>query len=301
MKTELDGPFNVFVNVSDPCDTLIELSKESLRQGTSEESQGAIQQYTLMSKVCKQTFNTKVLSAIHDLDGCMLKPKKAKRSLVALIPDIVQALVGVTNFIKGISQGSNQSRRDLIPPLNNKLKESTHDFLLDKRLMIMENEKELSIVSSASTGHLDQIREITPEMPFALWSSYHVLHELFAGVANLKTIKSYCEKGQLATTELAEMLENSALAKLKPSETQLESITLQSPREIEIVYKTFKAYEINDESIVIAIMFSSLVILLVILVASSCKIAKLSQKSSLNSNVHTIERIIHQRDHEAFM
>jgi len=79
----------------------------------------------------------------------------------------------------------------------------------------------------------------------------HVMNELHAGVANLKAIKRSCTQGQLATYELAEMLENPYLSEISPEDTKLDSLVVNMQKqEAEFAYRYREGIQLGSGTLV---------------------------------------------------
>lgn len=91
--------------------------------------------------------------------------------------------------------------------------------------------------------------------------TYHVIHELYAGSANLKSIRKQCLSGRLATLEISEMLENLNLAQISPEDTRLETVNLnRSEKELEFTYWTRKMIEVDEKIMLYALVLFVLII-----------------------------------------
>lgn len=103
----------------------------------------------------------------------------------------------------------------------------------------------------SSRYHVEQVRNELSNVPLLIWISQHVINELYAGVANLKTVKQHCGHRRLATTELAEMMEYRSLEDLSPEDTVLESINVDSDaRQMRFTYYVDPAIDVSVEQLV---------------------------------------------------
>lgn len=166
------------------------------------------------------------------------------------------------------------AKRDTLNVLSKQVNESSLTSLQDKSAMLAEVEKEFSIVSKTAKFHIEQIREEVQQVPMMVWLAYHVTHELYAGAANLKAIKTECGSGRLATQEIAEMLELESLGQIDPTDTQLESLTTnEKDSEIEVIYRLTRSLEtVYDEKIFYGIT-ALVIILIAIMVLVNIEVA----------------------------
>lgn len=172
--------------------------------------------------LCNATYEQRVLSAFTDISVSlsMTRPKRDITSVATAIGAVANVIIGVTDFLRGISEPTNPSQRiEVVKILAGQIDRNLRNSLMDHSLMNREEEREIEIISASSRHHLGLIREEVNHIPMIVWSGYHVVHELYAGAANTKVIKNQCSRGQFATYELGELLENRELSDMMPEHT----------------------------------------------------------------------------------
>lgn len=195
----------------------------------------------MTNKLCHTIFDTKVIAGMKEVDDCMYhyKYKRYLAAVVGTVSSVANIVLGVTNFIRGAYEPINTDLKvEAMNQLSQRVESSSRLVLLDSATRDQEEQRELRIVSDSAEHHLQQIREVSEQVPMLVWLAYHTTHELYAGVANLKAIKNHCSRGRLATLELAEMLEYEELGQIYPDETTLVSVNVNAKeREINFVYQ----------------------------------------------------------------
>lgn len=139
--------------------------------------------------------------------------------------------------------------------------------------MSRETEQELTVISETAANHLDELRDQASRIPIIVWTSYHVIHEMYAGAANLQAIKQNCKRGHLAIQELSEMLERDELKEISPEETTLLSVTSNvKEKEIEFVYKLGASVELTTEQLLVVGAMGAMMGVICFLVTSNVKV-----------------------------
>lgn len=255
------------LQVTNPCEA-VERAEEYLR-GTSTLSPKAKMNATWIEHtklLCKGTFDDRVKTAFNSIDGCSVgaRHKRDTLSAATAVSTIASIIVGVTNLIRGAgSEVSSISKRDAMNQLTEQVKNSVKQTLIDKSIMAIETERELEVISAVTPQHLDITRDEAQQMPMLMWATYHVVHELYAGSANLRAIKKYCSSGRLATQEIAEMLELKRLSKTDPEETFLESISIDPEKiALEFTYRLEDHIEFSVKEFAVVIGAVALVVFL---------------------------------------
>lgn len=283
-----EEPSVLRLKINDPCSKANEIENEAkgvTKLGPSwdltENSQMNVSFIQATKLLCNATFSLRVLPAMNSIDGC-LAAGRDKRDIAALataVGAVANVIVGVTNLIRGASDDSSYAN---MVSLTDRADTRLTQTLRNRETMSKETEQELRIVSDAADYHIQQIREESSQVPMLVWMSYHTIHELYAGAANLKAIRKHCLGGRLATQELGEMLEHSALMQILPEETMLVSVAVDSDNhQIEFGYRVVKRFEVSVEFLLIIIVALTGVLVLVSLLCLNIRLVRAIKPSHL--------------------
>lgn len=193
---------------------------------------------TFMIRQCHKHFNALVPTMLDRLAGCarVRKPRQ-----IQFFKEIAADLVGVaiTNFVKSFfssesSSGIGPAREALVA----KVRDSAKAYFYQHEVRRPEEAKMIGVLSESSSHHAKELYDETTNMPGMLSAAYHAQAEMLAGLANMKTIEEYCQNGQLATQELAELAGNSALAEINPNQTVLENVVIdRGNQQTDFIYR----------------------------------------------------------------
>lgn len=279
----------LLLKVHTPCPHVM-LTEEYLRGEITATAEGKINATVmeLSKQICVQVFSHRVLTALDDLNGCLIS-KRPKRDLSAVLGAtsmIASFIVGVTNFIRGAFEETVTTDSF---HLSRRVNESSRVYLTDREVMRDEMERELGIVSETAKLHIEQVREETRQIPMLMWTTYHVMNELYAGAANLRAIKRHCSSGRLATMELAEMLEYPELALIESEETSLESLQVNTREgEVEFYYKVNEPIEITLETLGVGFVIILGILVTTILLALNFEITRALRRKRPRNMLPTI-------------
>lgn len=136
---------------------------------------------------------------IKDLDGCA-KPKE-KRSLTLALKLAQIVALGVTDFVKSRNSKMPESKEEesLIMHMADQVRSITNTFVTDRTKLVPYIIRQLESVSPTAQNHRFESDLFAQQMPNAIWGTMHIESEILAGLANLKTIHSYCVRKRLAT------------------------------------------------------------------------------------------------------
>lgn len=273
------GPHKLSLKILNPCQKTHDILKEiNGKVRLNNEARANVTYNELTKKLCDSIFEERVKVAISDLSGCYgaTREKRDLSTIAATVSTIASIIVGVTNFITGISENVNAgNKRDVIKQLTEQADDGIKDLLSSRGNMESEEERELQIVSPSALKHLEEIREETRNVPMIVWASYHVIHEMYAGAANLRAIKNQCRNGRLATSELAEILERRDLEELSPYETQLISlISNANENEIEFTYNIIQGINIDSFNMAYTLLFFLIGITILGILGTNIKIVR---------------------------
>lgn len=287
------------LKMNNPCSSA-QAAEEELRGPVeiNEEAKFNVSLIEITKNICKSTFDKRVVPAFNDIKDC-LQPFDAnqtrdKRDLAAvagIVSTAASVIVGVTNLIKGSSgEAAISNKGDTLRELEKVVDAGSKLALTNRATRSSESEREIMIVSETSQSHLAQVREESAKVPMLVWTTFHVANELYAGAANLKAIKQQCSLGRLATTELAEMLENESLASILPDDTVLRSITVNShDRIIEFVFSVERELVLSMTELGIGAAILISVILFIALIGANLHVVTMLSKK--NSNITGRESI----------
>lgn len=105
----------------------------------------------------------------------------------------------------------------------------------------------ISLCSDASTNHLSEITEISQYLYAPVWAAAKIHGEILANTANLNVISDYCEKGQMATVELSELMGSKDIARISPENTEMISID-EGASEDSLLFKYWVIHEEKEVS-----------------------------------------------------
>lgn len=204
------------------------------------------------SYICNQTFVDGVNSAFDQLELCA--KSRNKRDLIGHIGAIARVVTGVTDFLT--SRTAVDGTEDLAE-LGKMVSESSKLLLANPTKRFNAKMQEISLYSPTATQHQIQLARVTetiaPNLQKMMWTMDHIMREVIAGVANLRTLASYCQRGKLATAELAELLNDEIIAKINPEETIIDRIEVDREGQVVTIY--FE--ELEDTNLIMGPVFGT--------------------------------------------
>lgn len=229
------------VKLTNPCPVAKEV--ELKMRGQIELTRSSILNNTLANAgdgICNMIFRDRITPVFKSLEGC-INSSRSKRSIGAVLgtaSTIASAIIGVSNFIRGLSEQSpSVGRETQLQQMNTRLNQLTQSTLTDRGLASEVMEHDIEVVSESAQRHLEQIREEAEQIPMLVWATYHMVNEMYAGAANLKAIRRECMRGRLAVGELGEMIESPEIQALDAGDTKLLSLTIPEEGLLEVVYR----------------------------------------------------------------
>lgn len=178
----------------------------------------------------------------------------------------------------------------MVKTLTNRIGERSVELFGSGAVMRSEFEQELEMVSESARNHLDEIRQEATHFSLMFWATQHVLHEIYAGVANLKTIQKRCRVGQLATMELAELIEHPALAQVPDERTRIFNMIVVEDG-FEVTYSIIRWLEIINELLVEIGFGTGLVITIGVILYLIFKQTKITKAISWAETNFRIKRV----------
>lgn len=252
----------------------------------------------MTKQFCNSTFHENILPALEGLNGCM-PAARVKRDLAAVASvagSVAGIVAGVSNLIRGTSEETTSAtKRETIEHLAKQVEETSRLTLSDNSSKNHEEERELQVVSETATLHPDEAKEAAKDIPMVLWMANHALHELKAGVANLKAIKQHCSQGHMATKEIGELIEHQGLLDLDPNWTELISVMVNAEnREVEFTYKIERRFHMDPETVLLILIIVSVGLIIISMIRANFEVIK-SLKKGRRSQVE----LHHHRDEQS--
>lgn len=146
-------------------------------------------------------------------------------------------------------------------------------------------------MSDMARNHFDIRQQKMNEIPKLVWATYHVVHELYAGAANIEAVRDMCRERKLANYELAELIEYDSLADVSPGETRLDSVIVNlKEREVEFTYRVGVSYEVEKGIIFLTIIVFFVILLLISIVTANVRIVKALRATHVHNTIELTSR-----------
>lgn len=267
------------VKIANPCQALHDTQMTNLRN-LGYNFMAPTYQKILMNidftwDICHESFENNIDSIIPELDTCLVNIDRAsrhRRDIVDLISTAGTVVAAVIGFVKGYSKtADNHDTINEVKTLDQRLNQNIERYLSNKEMM-RHNQLEVTRVVSESLKN-KQVNTTWSRFNEHFYLISHVLNEIYAGRAALLEIIKTCKKGQLATREVAELIENKALSELSPEDTILHSLVVKDYY-MAVLYSIIGEDPMNkEESQIHAYLTLSLGIGAILLIIVACTIA----------------------------
>lgn len=266
----------VSIDVDSPCPLLTSSFKKSTYKPHKSSHKAAIDLYNVQSKyVCDDIFETGITIILDELSAC--HKQRNKRQALELITSGIKLAAGVTDFVTAITSRNADT--------NEAVNKASDNILMDLPVQRAKEVKEIESSEKTSSHHIETIIEIENELaPPPIWTSFHIFRKLMAGLANLREVSKQCERNQLATDEIGELIGDETFGEIDPLTTRIVRVDVNNEEKIIDIY--FEIVEQNEEGglslIAIFIVVALLALLLVVIIITGCIVLVRPGSSSFN-------------------
>lgn len=260
VKGPRQGPFHALISITDPCREIVQRIQEMATQPVHSPTAAVANQ------TCFELYTKDVIGALRELKGCRI-PTRRKRDLLSSVTLAAQVVIGATNFIKGLSTSSLPgSETETIRRLRQEVTYASADALIDPEAVTHENMVDIETHSPSAVYHLEESKRAALHMPIAMTITSHAMAEIMAGAANIRRMSTLCREGQLATYEVAELIEVDELSSVRSNDTELITMNVDiGLGQVDTTYYIYDAYDVDlkyamDTAFMIMALFGIIVL-----------------------------------------
>ena len=208
------------------------------------------QAFSMCDDLYKQIF----IKSVKEFDEC--DHTRSKRDLLEKFVD--GTVTVVTNLIDSFIVKDNKAGRDDAVKLFYENFNPAKAFHEDAPSL-------LRLASPASTSHVSEWMDMANHFSGIIWILTKTHAEILANSANLKALAAKCRVGQLAASELAEILKIPELDKLEENEARITTVSTSDYDEKIVIRFETTTYELDRELLLqIAVLPFGIILLIIV-------------------------------------